>query len=76
MFKIANLDIVEVTPKTILSTFDFMENYGLKPRDAIHVSSMLENNVSTIITQDPDFKGVKGIKALTVFEFAKKLKIK
>jgi len=29
-------------------------------------------NVSTIITWDPDFKSVKGIKALTVFEFAKK----
>jgi predicted nucleic acid-binding protein len=39
-----------------------MENYGLKPRDAIHVSSMLGNNVSAIITQDPDFKGVKRIR--------------
>jgi predicted nucleic acid-binding protein len=60
-----NLEIVEVTSKIIKEVFNFIEKYQLKLRDAIHVVSMLENDVSTMITEDPDFKKVKEIKALT-----------
>lgn len=74
MFELSNLDIVEVTPKIVREAFNFMEKYQLRPRDAIHVSSMLENEVSTIITEDPDFKKAKEIKVLTLSEFLKKLK--
>jgi len=51
-----------------------MEKYKIRPRDAIHVASMLENNISTIITEDPNFKKVKEIKILTFSDFLKKLK--
>jgi predicted nucleic acid-binding protein len=73
MFELPNLEIVEVTSKTLKEAFNFMEKYELMPRDSIHVSSMLENNVSTIITEDPDFKKVKEIKTLTISGFARKL---
>jgi len=51
-----------------------MEKYKIRSRDAIHVASMLENNISTIITEDPNFKKVKEIKILTFSDFLKKLK--
>ena len=74
MFDLINLEIVDVTSRTVKEAFDFMEKYKIRPRDAIHVASMLENNISTIITEDPDFKKVKEIKVLTFSEFLKKLK--
>ncbi|MDI6826384.1 MAG: type II toxin-antitoxin system VapC family toxin [Candidatus Aenigmarchaeota archaeon] len=71
MFELPNLEIVEVTPETLKEAFNFMEKYELMLRDSIHVSSMLENNVSTIVTEDPNFKRVKEIKTLTISEFAR-----
>jgi predicted nucleic acid-binding protein len=74
MFYLTNLDIVDVTSKAVREALNFMEKYKIRPRDAIHIASMLENEVFTIITEDPDFKNVKEIKVLTLVEFLKTLK--
>lgn len=68
------LKIISVNPETVLRALKLMKKYRLKPRDAIHTASMLENNISTIITEDPDFKKIREIKVLTLSEFLKKLK--
>jgi predicted nucleic acid-binding protein len=72
IFNLPNLEIVEVTPDIIKEAFTWMKKYKMKPRDAIHVASMIKNNVFTIITEDVDFKGIKEIKSLTFSEFLKK----
>lgn len=74
MFELQNLKFVNVYPSTVLNSFEFTEKYGLKPRDAIHAASMLENDVNEIVTEDPDFKKVKEIKSYSMEEFLKKLK--
>lgn len=75
MLDFINLDIVEVTPRTIKEACNFMEKYKIGPRDAIHLASMKENNVSIIVTEDADFKRVREIKALKFSEFLKKLRV-
>jgi|YelNatPaOPRAMG01_1025707.scaffolds.fasta_scaffold38897_2 predicted nucleic acid-binding protein len=62
------LKIVPVSPYTVFSAFKFMRKYGIKPRDCIHISCMLENNVKTIVTEDVDFMKVKEIKVLSISE--------
>ena len=42
------------------------EKYHLKPRDSIHLSSAIERNIPTIITDDKDFDGIKEIKRMPV----------
>lgn len=74
MFELQNLKFANVYSSTVLNSFEFTERYGLKPRDAIHVASMLENNVKEIVTEDLDFKKIKEIKAYSIIEFLKKLK--
>jgi predicted nucleic acid-binding protein len=66
------LKILSVNPETVFRAFEFMKKYGIKPRDAIHVASMLENSIPTIVTEDSDFKKVREIKTLTISELARK----
>ena len=37
-----------------------MEKYGLKPRDALHAATALENKITTIVSCDEDFDKLKG----------------
>lgn len=73
MLELLNLEIIGIKPETLRKALAIMEKYRLKPRDAIHIASMLEKEVFTIITEDSDFKKVKEIKAFSFSEFAKKL---
>jgi predicted nucleic acid-binding protein len=68
------LRIFPVYPETVYKALDFMEKYKLKPRDAIHTASMVENGVKTIVTEDPDFVRIKEIKVLKLAEFLERLK--
>jgi len=71
IFEISNLDIVEISKKTILNAIELMEKYDLKPRDAIHLSAAIEHGVFTIISEDKDFDKIKEIERL---DFAKALR--
>lgn len=64
IFEIANLEVVDVSEKTILSAIELMEKYNLKPRNAIHVSVAIEHGVFTIISKDNDFDKIKEIERL------------
>lgn len=42
----------------------FMLNYGLKPSDALHVSTMSKAKTSSIITEDGEFDSVEWVKRI------------
>ncbi len=56
------LKIYEVTPKQLAASFRVFSSYGLRPRDSLHVATMLENGVEKILSYDRDFDTVKEIK--------------
>lgn len=66
------LKILPINPETVFGAFKFMKKYGINPRDCIHISCMLENNVRIVVTEDSDFMRVKEIEALTIPQFLKK----
>ena len=41
-----------------------MLNYGLKPSDALHVSTMSKTKTSYIITEDGEFDSVEWLKRI------------
>ena len=55
-----NLEICEITLSEFNDSLKFV-NDGLRPRDALHVAVMRANGVSTILSFDKDFDGVKEI---------------
>jgi len=59
-----NLKICEVSPRQLSNSFEIYSKHGLKPRDALHIATMLENGVSTMLSFDKDFDGVKGIERI------------
>ena len=59
-----NLHFVDVKQTTIDRAQDLIENYDLKPRDAIHAACALENGIQEIISDDPDFDRVEELKRI------------
>ena len=60
--KLPNILFISATSAIISKSQELMENYGLKPRDAIHVATALSNNITQIASDDSDFNKVKEIK--------------
>ena len=59
-----NLKLLNVKRSVVFRAQRLMEKYGIKPRDAIHAATALENGVETIVTYDRDFDKVEEIKRL------------
>lgn len=59
-----NLRILPVKRTTTLKAQDLMEEYGLKPRDALHAAIALENKITTVVSYDEDFDKLKEIKRI------------
>jgi len=57
-----NLDVVAIPPTTPLTALNLIEQYDLKPRDALHAAIMKENKLTQIVTDDKDFDRVEWIK--------------
>ncbi|MCD6092444.1 MAG: type II toxin-antitoxin system VapC family toxin [Candidatus Aenigmarchaeota archaeon] len=74
IFAIANLDIINVSKKTISSAIELMGKYNLKPRDAIHLSAAIEHGVFTIISEDEDFDKIEEIERLNFVDALKKFR--
>lgn len=64
IYQLPNLEIVSGSALVPMRAVDFMEKYGLKPRDAFHAAVMHEENISIIATDDADFDKIKGIKRI------------
>ena len=61
---INNLNFIGVDLNIINNSLSLLRLYNLGPRDAIHLASMRIKNIKTIISSDPDFDKIKGIKRL------------
>ena len=59
-----NLKFLSVKRSVILRAQRLMEKYKIKPRDAIHAATALENNIETIVSYDRDFDKLEEIKRL------------
>lgn len=56
-----NLIFDNVTHNLINRAQILMETYSLKPRDAIHLATAFQRQITEIITFDDDFKGIPNI---------------
>jgi len=64
LLEFPNLKLLNVKRSVVLRAQKLMEKYGIKPRDAIHVATALENGVETIVSYDRDFDKLEEIKRL------------
>ena len=66
IFAIPNLAVLEVPSTSALDALDFVERFGLKPRDAFHAAIMKSRGITEIVSDDQDFDGVKGIRRISL----------
>ena len=59
-----NLKFLNVKRSVVLRAQSLMEKYKIKPRDAIHAATALENGIETIVSYDRDFDKLEEIKRL------------
>lgn len=64
IYSTPNLDVVEVISTAPILALDLIERYDLRPRDALHIAIMRENNVDTIVSDDEDFDRIEGLKRI------------
>ena len=64
LLEFPNLKLLNVKRSVVLRAQKLMEKYGIKPRDAIHAATALENGVETIVSYDRDFDKLEEIKRL------------
>lgn len=58
----AQLKLVDVDPDLLANSLAVMREYGLDPRDSIHVASALKVEAEEIVSSDRHFERVKEIK--------------
>ncbi len=56
---------IDVNDAVILHLLSLFEQTSLDPRDTLHLASMKEHALSTIISEDADFDKIKGIKRIS-----------
>ena len=59
-----NLKILGIRKTTILKAQEVMEKYRLRPRDAIHSATAIENKITTIVSYEGGFDSVGGLKRI------------
>ncbi|MEM2210289.1 MAG: type II toxin-antitoxin system VapC family toxin [Nitrososphaerales archaeon] len=59
-----NLKFLAVKKSIILRAQEILEKYKVKPRDAIHAATLIENKITSIVSYDKDFDIIKEIKRI------------
>ncbi len=59
-----NLEVLEIHPTAPLVALSIMEQYDLKPRDALHTAIMKEKKLVKIVTDDKDFDKIEWIRRI------------
>lgn len=54
-------DVIAIDELDIESLQRYLEKYNVKPSDALHLSSMEKEGISSIVTEDTVFERVNGI---------------
>ena len=70
IIELPNLEILSLPSSLVPKIIKYMK-LGIKPRDAIHIATMLEHGIFTIVSDDSDFDKIKEIERL---DFAKALR--
>jgi predicted nucleic acid-binding protein len=65
---------IEVDRATVIGMLEAVEKEDLKPRDAIHLSTMRMQGIDTILTEDTDFDGIEGIKRISPSDLIRETK--
>jgi len=60
-----NLHILSITENELFQSQLLIEKYDIQPRDALHAACMISNNISEIISFDPDFDQIEEISRIT-----------
>ena len=68
--KFPNLVFIKTDSGVIDKAQELIENYNIKPRDAIHVATMKLQNIKNIISEDKDFDRIIDIKRIDIEDVA------
>ena len=63
-----HLQLIEVKRETITEAHHLVKHFNLKPRDAIHFATMRLERETEIVSEDPDFDALPGIKRIALRE--------
>jgi len=64
--KFPHLLILDVNHHVLQKAQEIIEEYYLKPRDAIHAATAIINNINQIISDDEDFDTIKELKRIPI----------
>ena len=64
LLQFPNLRFLDVDESVITKSQFLIENYKMKPRDAIHCSSALVKGIRDVVTDDADFGSIEGLKRM------------
>ena len=64
-----NLLFIDANKNIINKAQKLINNYNIKPRDAIHTTTALLNNIQEVISDDNDFDKIKDIRRISPEEF-------
>lgn len=70
--KFPNLKFIRVDETVVLLAQNLMEQYKIKPRDAIHAATAVSNEIKHFVSDDPDFDAIKEIKRVPIEKFSQK----
>ena len=62
IYALPNLNVVDTPAHAPLRALEFIRDYNLRPRDAIHAAVMTERGITAIYSDDEDFDRIKGVK--------------
>lgn len=66
------MKVLLVDKLIIVESLGIIENFNLKPRDAIHAAVMKINKIKEIVSEDADFDKVEGIIRYDIKSFLEK----
>jgi predicted nucleic acid-binding protein len=61
-----NLTLVDVTAHDINQMNELMQQYHLRPRDALHLAAMHKSDCFNLVSQDADFDHVPYLQRFTL----------
>ena len=64
--QLPNISFFNVTAIIISKAQELIENYSIKPRDAIHIATAIVNDINQIASDDPDFDKIKELKRIKI----------
>jgi predicted nucleic acid-binding protein len=62
--------VLDFVSKVLATTLPLIETAGIRGRDAVHAATALVNGVECLVSTDPAFDGIPGLKWVTPAAFA------